>query len=160
MEIRKATLKDLRQLEELYAHARSEMVKNGNPHQWRDIEPKIETIVSRINDGVHYIIENNGAICGAFSLILGKDPTYSYIEGQWVNDLPYVTIHSIASNNIIKGILKAAFDYGFNICSTIRIDTHKDNKIMIHLLEKHGFTFCGTIYLLNGEPRLAYMKTI
>lgn len=31
---------------------------------------------------------------------------------------------------------------------------------MIHLLEKYGFSYCGIIYLANGELMLAYMKTI
>ena len=40
----------------------------------------------------------------------------------------------------------------------IRIDTHRDNVIMRHLLEKHGFKYCGIIYLENGDERLAYQK--
>ena len=160
MKIRKATLNDLDALMAIYAHAREEMIKNNNPHQWKDVEPEKDKIISRINDGVHYVVEENGLICGAFSLIPGKDPTYERIDGKWLNDFPYLTIHTIASNNTVKGILKAAIDYGFSICNTIRIDTHIDNKIMIHLLEKYGFTFCGVIRLLNMEPRQAYMKTI
>ena len=44
------------------------------------------------------------------------------------------------------------------ITDNIRIDTHKDNKIMQGLLERHGFSYCGIIYLLNGAPRLAYQR--
>ena len=160
MNIRKATLKDLPRLLEIYAHARSEMIKNNNPLQWGNREPEESKIVSCINMGFHYVIENNGDICGAFSLIPGRDPTYTHIDGAWLNDLPYLTIHTIASNNTVKGVLKAAIDYGFSQCNTIRIDTHIDNKIMIHLLEKYGFTFCGVIRLENSEPRQAFMKTI
>lgn len=49
-------------------------------------------------------------------------------------------------------------DYCFALCSNIRIDTHRDNKIMQHNLSKHGFTYCGIIYLANGDERLAYQK--
>ena len=159
MNIRKATIEDLAPLMEIYAHAREEMLKNNNPLQWGNVEPEESKIISRINSGVHYVVENYGVICGGFSLIPGRDPTYTHIDGAWLNDFPYLTIHSIASNNKVKGVLKAAIDYGFSICNTIRIDTHKDNKIMIHLLEKYGFTFCGVIRLANLEPRQAYMKT-
>ena len=159
MEIRKATLNDLNELLRIYAHAREEMVANNNPLQWGDFEPSKAKIVSRINSNVHYVIENNGQICGTFSLIPGRDPTYTHIDGEWLNDLPYLTIHTIASNNTVKGVLKAAIDYGFSLCNTIRIDTHIDNKIMIHLLKKYGFAFCGVIRLENSEPRQAYMKT-
>ncbi len=160
MEIRKATLNDLDALMEIYAHAREEMIKNNNPLQWAKVEPEKSKVISRINSGVHYVIEENSQICGGFSLIPGKDPTYEHIDGKWLNDLPYLTIHTIASNNTVKGVFKAAIDYGFSICNTIRIDTHIDNKIMIHLLNKYGFTYCGVIRLLNLEPRQAYMKTI
>ena len=42
--------------------------------------------------------------------------------------------------------------------TNIRIDTHRDNRIMQHNIEKHGFTYCGIIYLANGDERLAYQK--
>ena len=29
---------------------------------------------------------------------------------------------------------------------------------MQHNLLKHGFTYCGIIYLLNGDERLAYQR--
>ena len=29
---------------------------------------------------------------------------------------------------------------------------------MQHNIEKHGFTYCGIIYLANGDARLAYQK--
>ena len=29
---------------------------------------------------------------------------------------------------------------------------------MQHNIEKHGFTFCGIIYLASGDERLAYQK--
>ena len=30
--------------------------------------------------------------------------------------------------------------------------------IMQVIIEKHGFTYCGIIYLANGDERLAYQK--
>ena len=44
--------------------------------------------------------------------------------------------------------------------NNIRIDTHRDNKIMRHNIEKHCFTYCGIIYLANGDERLAYQKQL
>ncbi len=48
----------------------------------------------------------------------------------------------------------------FSHDTNIRIDTHRDNKIMQHNILKHGFTYCGIIYLLSGYERLAYQKII
>ena len=43
---------------------------------------------------------------------------------------------------------------------SIRIDTHKDNVIMHHILRKYGFQHCGVIFLANGDPREAYQLTL
>lgn len=34
----------------------------------------------------------------------------------------------------------------------------EDNSIMRHCIEKFDFSYCGVIYLLDGDPRLAYQK--
>lgn len=158
MIVRKSTQSDLEAIEKIYEHARKEMKKNNNPHQWKDTEPSIDKIINDINLGNHHILENNGEICGVFAMIYEKDPTYSYIEGNWLNDEDYVTIHRIASNNLYKGVFDAVIAYAFAHSDNVRIDTHKDNSIMRHLIEKNGFTYCGIIYLANGEPRLAFHK--
>jgi RimJ/RimL family protein N-acetyltransferase len=51
-------------------------------------------------------------------------------------------------------------DYCFAHATNIRIDTHRDNHIMQHVIQKHGFTYCGIIYLLSGDERLAYQKML
>ena len=33
-------------------------------------------------------------------------------------------------------------------------------EIMQHNIQKHGFTYCGIIYLLSGDERLAYQKVV
>ena len=43
-------------------------------------------------------------------------------------------------------------------CESLRADTHADNKIMQHLLEKNGFARCGIIHVEDGTPRVAYQK--
>lgn len=53
---------------------------------------------------------------------------------------------------------KAIMDWCFTHDPNIRIDTHKDNHIMQHCIVSYGFTYCGIIYLANGDPRLAYQK--
>ena len=40
----------------------------------------------------------------------------------------------------------------------IRIDTHHDNIPMRTFLAKLGYHACGTIYLNNGDKRIAYQK--
>ena len=53
---------------------------------------------------------------------------------------------------------KAVLDWSMEHCQSLRADTHADNKIMQHLLEKNGFTRCGVIHVADGSPRFAYQK--
>ncbi len=158
MNIRKTRIGDLDTVSEIYAFARDFMRKNGNPTQWNNSYPEREIIISDIENGVSYVIENNNEIFGVFTFIVGNEPTYKVIEGKWLNDNPYGTIHRIASNNKIHGVLNYCFDYCKSIINNIKIDTHNDNLIMQHLLEKSGFIKCGIIYLQDGSPRIAYQK--
>ena len=38
----------------------------------------------------------------------------------------------------------------------MRGDTHEDNLPMQRVLEKNGFQRCGTIFVEDGSPRIAY----
>ena len=51
-------------------------------------------------------------------------------------------------------------DFCFAHDVNIRIDTHRDNLIMQHNLLKHGFAYCGIIYLASGDTRLAYQRIV
>ena len=44
------------------------------------------------------------------------------------------------------------------ITDNIRIDTHKDNTIMQHNLDRYGFKYCGIIHIASGAERLAYQR--
>lgn len=157
MEIRKSTMDDLAEMQRIYAIAREFMKKTGNPNQWRDDKPRESDLINDIEKGNSYLVLSDGEIVGVFSMIPGRDPTYGYIEaGSWLNDEPYVTIHRIASSGRKSGVFSAAIDYALSVCNNVRIDTHKDNKVMQHLTEKKGFVRCGIIYLEDGDSRIAY----
>ncbi len=158
--IRKTEMKDLPELRRIYACARKLMKETGNPNQWRDNGPGEDLVVNDINNANSYVMEDDAGIYAVFSFIIGEDVTYGFIEGQWLNDEPYGTIHRIASDGTHRGIMRDAVEYCSQRVSNLRIDTHEDNKIMQHQILKLGFTYCGTIYLLNGEPRRAYHKIV
>lgn len=165
MIIRKSKLSDVDRMLEIYEYARAFMKETGNPNQWKSY-PKRELLEADIAKGTSHVIvlkENPEVICGTFVLAIGEDPTYGYIEGDgWLNDELYGTIHRVAGDGSQSGLLKKVIEYGFNKVDNIRIDTHYDNKVMQHLVEKEGFTKCGTIYVSddvsNHSPRVAYQK--
>ncbi len=159
--IRKATNKDLDEILRIYATAREFMKATGNPTQWGDNFPPRDMLADDIKDGNLYVAEENGCICAVFAFIMGDDPTYSYIEdGGWISDKPYAAIHRVASDGSCHGILKRVVEYASSKISHLRIDTHMDNKVMQHLIEKCGFKKCGIIYVEDGSPRIAYEMVV
>ena len=159
MNIRKSCLSDLEEILQIYVHARIWMKKNGNPTQWGDDWPERWAVERDIEAGNSYVTEHDGSICGVFAFIIGEEPTYRIIEdGHWRNDEPYGTIHRLASDGSTSGVFAACLKYCEQVFPNIRMDTHRDNHIMQHLLEKHGYEPCGTIYVEDGTARIAYQK--
>ena len=70
----------------------------------------------------------------------------------------YGTVHRLASAGKQKGVAAAVLEWCLEHCQSLRADTHADNKIMQHILEKNGFTRCGVIHVKDGSPRFAYQK--
>lgn len=156
-QIRSAKPEDLHRILDIYAYAREFMVKTGNPNQWGKTNPPVETLEEDIRQGNLYIVEKEG-IHGVFAYFTEPDPTYSYIEGgAWLSDTPYGTIHRVAGDGS-GGVFSAVLAYAMENNPHVRIDTHHDNKVMQHVLAKHGFRRTGIIYLKNGDPRIAFEK--
>ena len=158
MTIRKATYSDIPELMQLFEHAKGIMRASGNMHQWGGGYPSEDVVRCDIERGVCYAVcDAIGRIEATMALIPGPDPTYSVIEeGRWLNDEPYYVIHRIAVAVPGKGHARRMLDYAFERTGTIRIDTHRDNAIMHHILRSYGFCHCGVIHLANGDPRDAY----
>ena len=98
------------------------------------------------------------SILAYFALLPSPEPTYARIEGAWLTDEPYGVIHRMASYPDVHGVFDAVIDFASAHYPHLRIDTHRDNRIMRHLIEKHGFTYCGIIWLEDGTERLAYER--
>ena len=97
-------------------------------------------------------------IVAYFALLPSPEPTYDIINGAWLTDEPYGVIHRMASYPEVHGIFSTVINYAASRFAHLRIDTHRDNRIMRHLIEKHGFTYCGIIWLEDGAERLAYER--
>ena len=169
--VRKATYEDVPELMEVFGKAREIMRASGNMHQWSDGYPSEEIIRKDIEEGVCYVHcdrklnEETGKreerIIATMAFIPGPDPTYAKIHnGQWIDESPYYVIHRIAAAEPGHNVAFMLLDWAFLQTGNIRIDTHKDNVIMQHILDKQGFTHCGMIYLANGDPREAYQMSL
>ncbi len=160
--IRNSTLNDIKIIMELIEYGKQKMRESGNMNQWTNGDPNESIIKNDIENNNSYIIELDNEPIGTFAFVLGPDPTYLKIyEGKWINeDNNYYVIHRISSKPKGKGIMKEILKFCFSKTKNIRIDTHRDNKIMRHILEKEGFKYCGIIYLEDGAERFAYQKIL
>ena len=159
--IRLATAADIDGIMAAIDAAKGIMRSIGNHKQWADGYPSEEAIFLDIDRDGGYVIEENGRIEAYFAFLPSPEPTYGYIEGEWLdNEKPYHVIHRIASYPESHGIFSDIMEYCFSHDPNIRIDTHRDNSIMIHNILKHGFTYCGIIWLASGDERLAYQRLL
>lgn len=159
MTIRAAYKDDLSVIMTVLEAAKGIMRSSGNAGQWVNGYPSEDVILNDIEKGYGFVVEDT-RIVGYFAFIPSPEPTYSYIEGgSWLDDRPYHVVHRIGSYPEVHGVFKAIMDWCFGQDPVIRIDTHKDNRIMQHCILQYGFTYCGIIYLQSGDQRLAYQKT-
>lgn len=158
--IRKSKATDIDNIMDIYEYARLFMKSTGNGNQWINGYPSRELILNDISEGNSYVlIDDADKIVATFFFRIGDDPTYAKIyNGQWLNDTPYGVAHRLAGNGSIKGIADICLQWCFDQCKNIRVDTHRDNKVMQNILCKMGYTECGIIYIANGTERIAFQK--
>ncbi|MBQ8533405.1 MAG: N-acetyltransferase [Clostridia bacterium] len=158
MKIRIATISDLENIIAIYDTAREFMRQNQNPTQWAGGYPQKEVITADIDQKICHIVEKNGEAVGVFAFFIGEDETYQSIDGGWLSDQPYGVIHRVASNGKCRGVFDAAVKYCLERIQNLRIDTHKDNKVMQNAVLRNGFKECGIIITHDGTPRIAYQR--
>ena len=164
--IRLARIEDLNEIMEIVKDAKA-FLKSQGVDQWQGDYPTSEVFIKDISNNNLYVYEEE-IIKGFIAIIKGIDVTYNKIyEGAWLNDGEYVTIHRIAVKKEArnKNIATSLIDYTEHLATkdnikSIRIDTHKENIPMQNMITKNGFIKCGIIYLLDGNPRLAYEKLL
>ncbi len=145
----------------LVLEAAKQVMRNaGNENQWINGYPNLEAVLADIERDGAMVVEVDGVVVAYFAFLPSPEPTYARIyDGMWVDDeLPYHVVHRMGGVPTARGIFASAMEYCFSQDPNIRVDKHRDNKIMQHLFTKHGFEYCGIIYLLNGDERLAYQK--
>jgi len=165
MTIRKTTPHDLAIVMEIYAYAQAYMIENGNPNQWWTVHPPQALIEEDIRAGLSYVVTddnpgNANEVIAVFYFNVEEEPTYSKIDGTWLNDCPYGVVHRIAKGARGKGVGAFVLNWCIAQHPNIRIDTHRDNAAMLRLLEKLGYTRCGIIWLDDlGDERIAFQKS-
>ena len=160
--IREARPADMVEMMKVMDAAKRIMRQSGNMHQLGEGYPSEAVLTADMERHGGFVVEDDGKIVGYFAFLPSPEPTYARIyDGRWLDDTqPYHVVHRIASYPDAHGIFSSIMDFCFSHDSNIRIDTHRDNTIMQHNIARHGFTYCGIIYLASGDDRLAYQKRL
>jgi len=167
MKFRIATNEDVNKIMEIVKQAQ-QFLKDQGINQWQNNYPDKETIINDVVNDNCYVIADEQTIVAFGAVIFTLEPTYAVIDdGNWLNDDQYCVIHRLAVNQtyrnqkiaslFIKQVKELCISKGID---NIRIDTHQDNLIMQKMLKNNGFRYCGIIYLLSKDIRLAYQLVI
>lgn len=167
MIIRLAEKKDIDTIMQIIADARESIGRLG-VDQWQYGYPTRDIVKEDVMLERSFVVEVDGSIVATFALMMNGEPTYKKIYcGAWIGDGEYLALHRIAIDSKKRGqgiaekIIAFLVEYANeNNYSSIRVDTHTGNIPMRKMLEKNGFEYCGTIHLLDGQPRVAYEKLV
>ena len=168
MKVRLSTKNDLIQIKDSIIDAQKYLA-SLNIDQWQDGYPDERQILQDIALKESYVVEDDKEIIGTFMFTTRVDPNYKSIQGEWLvsENEGYGVVHRIAVREQHRGKGFANFVFDFcekqllsNEIPSFKIDTHKDNKGMQHLLEKRNFDYCGIITLSTGGLRMAYEKVL
>ncbi len=170
IKIRRAEDGDCAELMALFDEARGTIAALGID-QWQNGYPSEDVVQEDLALARAYAVTWNGQLCGTFVLIEDGEPTYDRIfDGHWSTgdqNQSYLAIHRVAVSVQMrgKGVSGAIIEYAAHRArelgrQSLRIDTHQGNVVMRRMLQKQGFADCGTIYLQNGDARVAYEKIL
>jgi len=167
MNIRKAILEDIPAMMEIVSQAQQSLKRLG-VDQWQNGYPTPEIITKDILHGYAHVLIDDEQVIAMFSVICNNEPTYDRIyEGEWLSKGEFVVVHRMAvarhykqkgiASLLLKEVERMAIEKHI---PSFKVDTHEDNQPMRHTLEKNGFTYCGRIFLADGNPRVAYEKML
>lgn len=146
-------------------------LKNLGLDQWQKGYPSREVWIQDAENKCTYLAEEDGEILGIFAFQTTPDASYHVIDGEWLTDGEYASMHRVcvADECKGKGVAGNMFAKGFEMAKelglpSMRIDTHPGNLPMQRALKKAGFTPCGEIHLVggceDGNLRIAFEKVL
>ena len=165
MILRKAILQDKNSIWIILEAAIARRKADGSS-QWQNGYPNLETIQNDIDKKIGYVLVDNEIIIAYAAILFEPEPAYEVIDGQWLTNGKYITIHRVATapSEIGKGIATKLFRFIEDLAVqhqffSIKVDTNFDNLPMLKIMKNLGYTYCGEV-LLQGAPRMAFEKIL
>ncbi|MEG1492654.1 MAG: GNAT family N-acetyltransferase [Gordonibacter sp.] len=140
--------------------------------------PSARRLMHSIKNGTTQVVEDaQGHMIAVFAVSFSPDKNYdSAIDGTWLTDTsaqpqPYAEVHwiAVAYGARRRGVGVFILETADRIASrggrtSIRADVYPQNVPIQNMLEKHGYTRCGTIVIKDvfgrKKARLAYERML
>lgn len=160
-----AEMRDIETAVSLINDGRQYLKEQGSD-QWQNGYPDAEIIREDILCRRGYFITDGDDKLAYLCLDFKGEPAYTDIKGKWKSNQPYAVIHRVAvsRDKVGNGLSAAIFHLSEELCRekgiySMRADTDLKNKIMQHILKKHGFEYCGTVWFVDSD-KLAFEKVL
>lgn len=146
-------------------------LRNLGLDQWQKGYPSREIWIEDVKCGCTYLAMEEGEILGMFAFQTTPDVSYYEIDGEWLTNDAYASMHRVCVSDSCKGkgVAGKMFAHGFAMAkklgfASVRIDTHPGNLPMQRALKKAGFVPCGEIHLVggceDGDLRIGFERII
>ena len=177
MELRQALPSDLDRIMEVLDEGRASLAALGID-QWQGHYPHREQIEQDIRRGENVVIvDDDGLIVATAAISIFNAEEYHEIKnGEWLTksqgepfccaEVQRVAVSTARTNSgLATRIMAYAFDYARETgCKSVRVNTHPGNVPMQRVLEKQGYTRCGSITMDHDDglisERYAYEKLV
>lgn len=147
-------------------HAAKRHLKEQGIDQWQNGYPDELCIRKDIAAQKGYFLSDKTQLLGYLCIDFNGEPAYDNLNGTWISNGNYVVVHRLALSDWVrgKGISSTVFQLVEQYALekgvfSFRADTDAGNQKMQHILQKNGFTYCGTIWFDNSE-KIAFEKIL
>ena len=155
---RRAVPTDLPSVLSIVSDARA-VLRRRRIDQWQGPYPDADVFLADMERRECYIVFHGEESAGIFTLTTQPSPEYDAItDGKWTQNLTYGVLHRCAVSAKYRGTAVTPFlfrcvDNAAQAMGveSVRVDTHRKNKSMKHILTESGYLFRGNV-LLDSEP--------
>ncbi len=102
MEFRTASMEYIERMCEITEDAKRQLRSMGLD-QWQKGYPSREVWLKDIQDGCTYLAVDDGEVQGIFAFQTTPDPSYEEIDGAWLTDGAYASMHRVCVADGCKG---------------------------------------------------------
>lgn len=160
MKLTRAHISDLDRIIEILADGRDQLAEKG-VDQWQGEYPSRAHVKYDIEHGFAFLAESDDQqTIGALSIVAAPDHAYDDMQGKWLtNTNSYLVIHRVAihsdhgghgyATQLFEKIIQEV-EVNHPEIDSLRIDTHKNNSAMQHVITKTGFEKVGELTGVYG----------